>query len=283
MAPLFSGQTVPGQTSPSWTFRHAFSAVLIALLIPMAACQAEPEGEASAVAKTETSAQVQTDSSSTATPNTETPPAPARNIDYQAGKHYIVLDNPVTTVDAKRVEVNEVFWYGCHHCFVFEPLVETWSESIADDTVLVRTPANWHVNMELHARAFYTAKALKVLDKVHEAIFEAMNVKKQKLDKEKTIEALFVKYGEVDPGKFRKTFNSFGVNSAVRQADSRQRAYQITGTPEMIVNGKYRITAAMAGGHLGMLAVVDHLVEKERSALQLAREGVTTEEAAAEQ
>ncbi|MEH6544279.1 MAG: thiol:disulfide interchange protein DsbA/DsbL [Porticoccaceae bacterium] len=276
MAPLFSGQTVPGQTSPSWTFRHAFSAVLIALLIPMAACQAEPEGEAvtaSAVAKTETSAQVQTD-----TPSIKTPSAPARKIDYQAGKHYIVLDNPVTTVDAKRVEVNEVFWYGCHHCFVFEPLVATWSESIADDTVLVKTPANWHVNMELHARAFYTAKALKVLDKVHEAIFEAMNVKKQKLDKEKTIEALFVNYGEVDPEKFRKTFNSFGVNSAVRQADSRQRAYQITGTPEMIVNGKYRITAAMAGGHLGMLAVVDHLVEKERAALQLAREEAAAEE-----
>ena len=280
MDPLFFGQTVSGRTISAWASpkaisRRAFSAVLIALLMPMAACQAESEGEAAAVAKAETSTQVQAD-----TPSVKTPPAPARKIDYQAGKHYIVLDKPVNTVDAKRVEVNEVFWYGCHHCFVFEPLVASWSESIADDTVLVKTPANWHVNMELHARAFYTAKALKVLDKVHDAIFEAMNVKKQKLDKEKTIEALFVEHAGVDPEKFRKTFNSFGVNSAVRQADSRQRAYQITGTPEMIVNGKYRITAEMAGGHLGMLAVVDHLVEKERAALQLAREEASTAETA---
>lgn len=244
--------------------RHKFQAILIALLIPMAACQAEPEAKSDAAA----SAQAQkVEVRHAATNTTASTAKPASTINYQAGKHYIVLDKPVNTVDANRVEVNEVFWYGCSHCFVFEPLVKTWSDTIADDTVLVKTPANWHVNMELHARAFYTAKALKVLDKVHEPIFIAMNVKKQKLDKEKAIEALFLEHTDIDAEKFQKTFNSFGVNSAVRQADARQRAYQITGTPEMIVNGKYRVTAELAGGHAGMLAVVDYLVEQERAAL----------------
>lgn len=245
--------------------RHKFQTILIALLlIPMAACQAEPEAKSDAAA----SAQAQkVEARHAATNTTASTAKPASTINYQAGKHYIVLDKPVNTVDANRVEVNEVFWYGCSHCFVFEPLVKTWSGTIADDTVLVKTPANWHVNMELHARAFYTAKALKVLDKVHEPIFIAMNVKKQKLDKEKAIEALFLEHTDIDAEKFQKTFNSFGVNSAVRQADARQRAYQITGTPEMIVNGKYRVTAELAGGHAGMLAVVDYLVEQERAAL----------------
>ena len=260
---------------------HVFVAMLIALLIPMAACQAEPEESSKGgVASSPATVKAAPETVKTASHKAPAPSVPAVN--YQAGKHYIVLNEAVKTIDPGRIEVNEVFWYGCSHCFAFEPMLETWRESISDDTVVVRTPANWHVNMELHARAFYTAKALKVLDKVHEPIFVAMNVKKNKLDREKAIEELFVEYAGVDPEKFRKTFSSFGVNSAVRQADSRQRAYQITGTPEMIVNGKYRVTAQLAGGHMGMLAVVDYLIKKERVALQAALEQADPEEPAAE-
>lgn len=253
--------------------RYLCAPLLLTLLVPMSACKAELK----AAAKPEvTEAFVQSSAQTAQAVNSGSEKA-VSPINYQAGKHYLVLENPVNTVDAGRIEVNEVFWYGCSHCFVFEPLLETWSKHIADDVVLVRTPANWHPNMELHARAFYTAKALKVLDKVHHPIFEAMNVHKQKLDKEKAIEALFFKHAGVEPEKFQKTFNSFGVNSAVRQADSRQRAYQIAGTPEVIVNGKYRVTAQLAGGHKGMLAVVDHLIKQERVTLQ------TVSEQAAEQ
>ena len=240
--------------------RHLSTALLMALLVPMTACEAEPGDTAISTTVPEIAAPKLADDAKAA----DSPPA---NIEYEAGKHYQVLDKPVMTVDTKRIEVNEVFWYGCSHCFSFEPLLEEWAKTLPEDAVLVRTPANWHPNMELHARAYYTAKALKVLDKVGQPIFEALIVKKKKLDKEKDIEAIFVKEGGVEPEKFRKTFSSFGVNSAVRQADSRQRAYQITGTPEMIVNGKYRVSSGMGGGHKGMLAVVTHLIEKERAAL----------------
>lgn len=188
---------------------------------------------------------------------------PAIAAEYVAGKHYQVLEPQVRTSNPAKIEVTELFWYGCGHCFIFEPLLAKWHETLADDVLLVRSPAIWHPTMELHARAYYTARALGVEDKVHRALFEAMNVKQDKLATEAAIGKVFAAHG-VDPEAFTKTFNSFGVASAVRQADARQRSYQTTGTPELVVEGKYRITARMAGGHQGMLEVADHLIALER-------------------
>jgi thiol:disulfide interchange protein DsbA len=143
----------------------------------------------------------------------------ANAADYVAGKHYTVLDEPVRTGDASKIEVTEVFWYGCGHCYAFEPLLEKWSKTLPADVVLVRSPAIWHPTMELHARAYYTAKALNVLDPLHQALFDAMNVGHDKLGTEDDIKKIFVAHG-VDGDAFSKTFNSFGVGSAVGQADA---------------------------------------------------------------
>ncbi len=192
--------------------------------------------------------------------------ATAQGEQYKAGTHYEVLETPVRTSDPKRIEVAEVFWYGCSHCFTFEPMVSTWASQLPEDVNFVPSPAIWHSSMALHARAYYTAKALKVLDPVHQAIFEAMNLKKNKLASKEAIGKIFVAQG-VDLDKFNKTFDSFGVVSATKQADARQRSYGIKGTPEMVVNGKYRINAKMAGGQGGMLKVADYLVTMERQRL----------------
>jgi thiol:disulfide interchange protein DsbA len=188
----------------------------------------------------------------------------ANAADYVAGKHYTVLDVPVRTGDASKIEVTEVFWYGCGHCYAFEPLLEKWSKTLPADVVLVRSPAIWHPTMELHARAYYTAKALNVLDPLHQALFDAMNIGHDKLATEDDIKKIFTAHG-VDGDTFSKTFNSFGVGSAVGQADARQRGYKITGTPEIVVEGKYRVSASLAGGHEAMLAVIDHLIATERA------------------
>lgn len=192
--------------------------------------------------------------------------ATAQSKQYKAGTHYEVLETPVRTSDPKRIEVAEVFWYGCSHCFTFEPMVSTWASQLPEDVNFIHSPAIWHKSMELHARAYYTAKALKALNSVHMAIFNAMNLKKNKLASKEAIGKIFVAQG-VDLDKFNKTFDSFGVVSATKQADARQRSYGIKGTPEMVVNGKYRINAKMAGGQGGMLKVADYLIGKERLGL----------------
>jgi protein dithiol oxidoreductase (disulfide-forming) len=187
--------------------------------------------------------------------------APAK---YQAGTHYTVLDNPVRTASPDKIEVTEVFWYGCSHCYHFEALINPWQDGLADDVAFVRSPAMWNKPMELHARAFYTAKALGVLEELHGPLFEAMNVGKQRLADEAEIAQLFMAKG-VDADKFAKVFNSFGVTGQVRQADARARSYRITGTPELVVDGKYRVTTKAAGGQQQMLDIADFLVAKLRA------------------
>jgi len=186
---------------------------------------------------------------------------------YKAGVNYEVLPEPVATANPAKIEVVEVFWYGCSHCFAFEPKLSPWVKALPEDVNFVRVPAVWHPTMALHARAYYTARALKVLDKLHEPIFEAMNLKKKKLKSEEEIADLFVAHG-VDRERFSKVFNSKGIEMAVDLATSKQQRYRIQGTPEMVVNGKYRVSTRENGSQEGMLKVVAYLVKKERQAMQ---------------
>ena len=186
---------------------------------------------------------------------------------YKEGAHYELLPEVVSTSDPSKIEVVEVFWYGCSHCYSFEPMINPWSRGLADDVDFQRLPAVWHETMGLHAKAYYTAKALKVLDKLHVAIFEAMNLKKQKLENEGDIAKIFVENG-VSLERFTKVFNSKGIEMAVDLAMKKQERYRTQGTPEIIINGKYRVSGRTAGGNDRMLKVADFLVEKERAAAQ---------------
>ncbi len=186
--------------------------------------------------------------------------------EFKAGTHYQVLSPAVVTSDKTKIEVVELFWYGCGHCYKFEPLLQAWKKQQQADVTVLGQPAIWNATMQLHATAFYTAKALRVLDTLHPAIFRTMHVEKNRLNNQKAIEKVFTKQG-VDAQKFNKTFASFGVQSQVKLADSRARSYGVQGTPEMVVNGKYRISASLAGSQPKMLEVASFLIEKERQAL----------------
>lgn len=184
---------------------------------------------------------------------------------FEEGTHYEVIETPVRTSDPDKIEVAEFFWYGCGHCYTFEPMLTQWKKTLAEDVDFRGSPAIWNQKMEIHARAFYTAQVLGVLDTMHPVIFQAMNVDRKRLSSEEEIEELFVANG-VAAEDFVKAFSSFGVNSQVRQANSRARAAQVSGTPSMMVNGKYRIDTRQAGSQANMLKIADYLVAKERAA-----------------
>lgn len=186
---------------------------------------------------------------------------------YVAGTHYTVLDNPVRTGVPDQVEVLEVFWYGCGHCFRFQPLVENWEQNKPEFVHFERFPAIWNSLMEVHAQAYYTAVTLDAVDQVHEAIFDAINLRGNRLQNEDQLADLFAANG-VDEAAFREAFNSFGVRSRVNQAESRMAAYQIRSTPNMVVNGKFLVsTNQSVTTQQEMLNVVDFLVEQEGAAL----------------
>lgn len=185
---------------------------------------------------------------------------------YVVGTHYEELPAPVRTNDANKIEVLEVFWYGCGHCFRFQPLVDDWAHNAPDDIDYVRYPAIWNELMKVHAQAYYTAEALDAVDAVHEPIFEAINLQGNRLQNERQLAALFTANG-VDQDAFSRTFNSFPVRTKVNQAESRMQAYQIRSTPNVIVNGKYLVTTNEAvRTQQDMLAIVEFLVAQERAA-----------------
>lgn len=186
---------------------------------------------------------------------------------YVEGTHYTELPAPVRTNDASKVEVLEVFWYGCGFCFQFQPLVENWAERAPDHVDFIRFPAIWNDLMKVHAQAYYTAESLGVVDNVHEPIFNAINLQNNRLQNERQLAALFTEHG-VTQEQFSEAFNSFQVRTKVNQAESKMRDYQIRSTPNVIVNGKYLVTSNDAiRTQQEMLEVVDFLVAREYAAL----------------
>ncbi|TGN38734.1 thiol:disulfide interchange protein DsbA/DsbL [Marinobacter confluentis] len=182
---------------------------------------------------------------------------------YEEGRHYVALDVPVRTASDTGIEVAEVFWYGCPHCYEFKPLIENWAENKPDDVNYVKIPAALGKSWEPHARAFYALEAMGELDKVHDALFEALAGERRPLNSGEAL-ADFVAQYDVDGEAFLKNYNSFGVNARMQQAQSKIRGARVTGTPTVLVAGKYRVTASMAGSHEAVLDVVNYLVEQER-------------------
>lgn len=184
---------------------------------------------------------------------------------YEAGKHYQLISPPLRSMSGDKIEVAEFFWYGCGHCNTFEAMVEPWKKALPDDVTFRGIPAIWHKRMDLHARAYYVAEALGVLDVMHPVMFAAMNVDRKPLNSPEEVRELFVANG-VSGDDFDKTLNSFGVNSQVSKGVAAAKNANVTGTPTMMVNGKYLVGTRGAGGQAQMLEVVDYLVEKERTA-----------------
>lgn len=191
--------------------------------------------------------------------------APASAETWEEGTHYQKLDTAVRTDSGDKIEVAEVFWYGCPHCYNFKPVVEAWEEGLADDVAFVMMPAALGRSWEPHARAYYALEAMGDLDKVHDALFDALAGERRPLN---TPEALadFVAGYDVDAETFLKNYESFGVNARMQQAQAKIRGARITGVPTMLVNGKYKVSASMAGSHEAALEVVDYLVAQERGA-----------------
>jgi thiol:disulfide interchange protein DsbA len=200
---------------------------------------------------------------------------PAASEKYIAGTHYQVIPVAVRTANPDKIEVNEVFWYGCPHCMHFEPALEPWVKSLSADVDFERTPAIWRPNMEAHARIYYAAKQLGVLETMHPIVFKAMQEEKQDLDTEDQIAKLFVAHGIADAA-FRKAYNSFSVQSLTKQGDARVRSYGITGTPQLVINGKYLVAAgrkdesnpnSVTITQTDMLDIASFLIAKERKSV----------------
>jgi len=181
---------------------------------------------------------------------------------YQEGVHYDLITPNIQTGISDRVVVTEFFSYGCGHCFNFEPMLAAWEKRQPENIVVQRSPIAWNAGARLLAKVYYTAVVLDAMDPMHDAVFRAIHLQRKRLATPEAFRAVFVDNG-IDGGEFDKAFDSFGVNSMVRQADARMRGARINGTPSLMVNGKYRIDTRKAGSQANMLKIAEFLAEKE--------------------
>lgn len=183
----------------------------------------------------------------------------------QAGKQYVELNPQVAVSLPGKIEVVELFGYGCPACYKFEPSINPWVEKLPQDVNFRRIPAMFGGIWDAHGQLFITLESMQVEGTVHQAVFEAIQQQGKKLATPEEMAEFLASQG-IDKETFLKTYNSFGVQGQVANAKRLAMAYKVSGVPSMVVNGKYRFDVGSAGGWEQTLEVADQLVEKERAA-----------------
>lgn len=188
---------------------------------------------------------------------------PENEAGFVLGRDYTVLDAPIPTSTGASIEVREFFYYGCTHCFDLERAVNGWLRTKPKDVEFVRTPAILSAKWEVLGRAFYVADELKGLEKIHAPLYNAIHVENNRalLSEQGAIADLFAKLG-LPKDKVNASWNSFAVNTKVKNAEALTKKYKVSGTPTVTVNGRYVVPSQGPR----TFAVVDFLVQKERAA-----------------
>lgn len=193
------------------------------------------------------------------------PAKPAGPAPYRVGDHYSVLSPAQpTSAEPGKVEITEFFMYGCPHCYNFEAFIEKWEAQKAPYVQFVRFPALFNKPARAHARAFYTAETLGILDDTHMPFFRELHVSRKAMTSDEDLYEFFANFG-IDKATFSQTFNSFAVDTQLRKAEALGRRYRITSTPTVIVNGKYVIDGDKITSYEQILKIADYLAQKEAS------------------
>ena len=196
-------------------------------------------------------------------------PAAPREWKFKEGKNFTRLVPTQPTVGgADKIEVAEVFWYGCNHCYDFETYINRWAENKPANVRFVHIPAIWNPLVKMHAQLYYTEEVLVKNGKISDpaqfraAVFAEYHRRGNRMASEPAIQAVFERHG-VSADDFTKTWNSFEVAQKLRVAQDLARRYGVTSVPTIVVNGKYRTGASEAGGFAPLLEVIDELVARE--------------------
>ncbi|MBM3203125.1 thiol:disulfide interchange protein DsbA/DsbL [Candidatus Woesearchaeota archaeon] len=188
--------------------------------------------------------------------------SPLQAEEFKPGIDYERVTPPQPVQESGKVEVLEFFWYGCPHCYHFEPDLNAWLKRKPANVTFTRQPAIFSALWGAHAKAFFTAEALGVLDRLHSDFYDAIQNRHEPLEKEDTLTRFFIQHG-VAEADFRKAYKSFAVDAKMRQAEPMGARYGITGTPSVIINGKYRISPSQARSFPRMIAIMDELIKQE--------------------
>ncbi len=188
---------------------------------------------------------------------------------YKEGEHFDRLVPTQPTVGgADKIEVAEVFWYGCPHCLTLEPYLNRWAEQAPATVRFVRIPAVWNPLVKLHAQLYYTEQvlvnngAIENPGQFRTAVFQAYHQRHNRLASEAAIKDFFGSQG-IPAEQFQSAWGSFEVAQKLRVAEDLARRYSISSVPTIVVNGKYRTGPQQAGGLQELIEVVNELIARE--------------------
>jgi thiol:disulfide interchange protein DsbA len=182
------------------------------------------------------------------------------------GTHYVRLSTPapvsLPTPD-KKIEVVEFFWYGCPHCYAFEPTLEAWAKKLPADVAFRQVPVGFSAPHQLHQKLFYALEETGQLAAMHRKVFAAMHQQNKRLSSESEIVAFAAANG-ADGNKLAETMKSFGVATKANRAKQLSDAYKIDGVPALGINGRFYTSASLSGSHERAVAVADFLIQLAR-------------------
>lgn len=186
--------------------------------------------------------------------------------DPQIGKDFDKTLQVISSDNPNKIEVTEVFWYGCIHCYHMDPLLSAWVKKLPADVVFKRMPGLPQPAWAPMAKAFYAMDDLKLSDKLHTALFDAIH-KEKVLDPTNEVAAIdwMTKKSGLDKSKVDAAFKSFSMNNKLNQAAQYFRATGATGVPSFIINGQFITSSTMAGGNEQALKTVDYIVGNVRA------------------
>lgn len=237
-----------------------FKPALVLFLITAAACsQAGPDTNK---AEKSQAAASQAEQSANAVPTLLAQNKVARFVE---GKHYFQLARPLPVGTGEKIEVKELFWYGCPHCFRLEPHLIKWVANKPENSEFVAVPAIFSRQWEFHAKAYYTIEALNIADKAHKAIFDEIHVNRKRIGNFKQLSDFLVKNFDQKEKDVKAAFDSFSVDANLRAAAVTSRDSGANGVPAIVIDGKYRASVSSAGGHDQLLELMNFLIEKAQS------------------
>lgn len=185
-----------------------------------------------------------------------------------AANGYELINPPQNTSNPEMVEVLEFFWLGCPHCYSFEPTIAAWEKEIPENVVFVREAPPLNPSWEEHSRGFYAAQLMGEEHAFVEAMFKAIHEDKKRMRKPSDIAELAAEIG-MDKDKFLKTMKSFAVQTKMNRSIQLAKGAGISGVPSIVINGKYRTGAQIAGGNAGIIDVINQTVAIEKQAMGL--------------
>jgi protein dithiol oxidoreductase (disulfide-forming) len=189
---------------------------------------------------------------------------------WVAGTNYRVISPAQPTNAAPgKVEVVEMFWYGCPHCLAFDPFLDSWKKSLPSYIEFTRVPAMFSANYRSHARLFYTMESLGKSDALHAKIFDEVQNKNHPLIGNDDAASLklqqaFAQANGINESDYAKAFDSFTVRTKLSQAEDLTLRYRVEGVPAIIINGKYYSDVGMAGSHANLISLINDLAAAEK-------------------